>query len=55
MTSSTNPTSDCTSDWYEPFPEPNTMPSAWDLSDYGYTDRNRDALEYDRTVNQASA
>ena len=25
-------------DWYDPYPEPNTMPSKWDLSQYGYTD-----------------
>lgn len=24
-------------DWYDPFPEPNTMPRKWDLSHYGYT------------------
>ena len=23
-------------DWYDPFPEPNTMPRKWDLSQYGY-------------------
>ncbi len=25
-------------DWYDPYPEPNTMPRKWDLSQYGYTD-----------------
>ena len=24
-------------DWYDPYPEPNTMPRKWDLSQYGYT------------------
>ncbi len=24
-------------DWYDPYPEPNTMPRRWDLSQYGYT------------------
>ncbi len=37
-------------DWHEPFPEPNTMPSGWDLSAYGQTDRNREALEHDRVA-----
>jgi hypothetical protein len=23
-------------DWYDPYPEPNTMPRKWDLSQYGY-------------------
>ena len=27
-------------DWYDPYPEPNTMPRKWDLSQYGYTERN---------------
>ncbi len=37
--SNTN-TQDTTSmpDWYDPYPEPNTMPRKWDLSQYGYTD-----------------
>ncbi len=25
-------------EWYDPYPEPNTMPRKWDLSQYGYTD-----------------
>ena len=28
-------------DWYDPYPEPNTMPRKWDLSQYGYTDEDR--------------
>jgi hypothetical protein len=23
-------------EWYDPYPEPNTMPRKWDLSQYGY-------------------
>ncbi|HTP09347.1 MAG TPA: hypothetical protein VMP08_13920 [Anaerolineae bacterium] len=37
--SNTNPRpSDSLPDWYDPYPEPNTMPRKWDLSQYGYTD-----------------
>ncbi len=37
--SSTNPqpTDQRLPDWYDPFPEPNTLPRKWDLSQYGYT------------------
>ena len=38
--SNTNPqsTEQRMPDWYDPYPEPNTMPRKWDLSQYGYTD-----------------
>lgn len=36
--SNSNPKStDALPDWYDPYPEPNTMPRRWDLSQYGYT------------------
>ncbi len=28
-------------DWYDPFPEPNTMPRKWDLSQYGYQQNDK--------------
>jgi hypothetical protein len=31
------PTDQRMPDWYDPYPEPNTMPRKWDLSQYGYT------------------
>ena len=27
-------------EWYDPFPEPNTMPKRWDLSEYGHAPHN---------------
>ena len=30
------PTEQTMPDWYDPYPEPNTMPRKWDLSQYGY-------------------
>ena len=31
------PTDQTMPDWYDPYPEPNTMPRKWDMSQYGYT------------------
>jgi hypothetical protein len=33
MTNSSNPDNDSMPDWYDPFSEPNTIPSGWDVSD----------------------
>jgi hypothetical protein len=32
MTPQTDTTNDCLPDWYDPFPEPNTIPDGWDVS-----------------------
>ena len=32
------PTEQNLPEWCDPFPEPNTMPRKWDLSQYGYMD-----------------
>ena len=39
-------------DWYDPYPEPNTMPSKWDLSQYGYTDEAAKAKSSKKTDKQ---
>ncbi len=51
--SNTN-TQDTTSmpDWYDPYPEPNTMPRKWDLSQYGYTDEAAKAKSSKKTDKQ---
>ena len=36
-------------DWYDPYPEPNTMPRKWDLSQYGYTDEAAKAKSSKKT------
>ena len=41
-------------DWYDPFPEPNTMPRKWDLSQYGYTDEAAKSAETDKHDTQAA-
>jgi hypothetical protein len=42
-------------DWYDPYPEPNTMPRKWDLSQYGYTDEPaKSAKKADKQVDQAA-
>ena len=35
-------------DWYDPYPEPNTMPRKWDLSQYGYTDEAAKSAKTDQ-------
>ena len=54
MTQQTN-TNDRMPDWYDPFVEPNTMPKSWDLSEQGYVNRSREALEHDRQAKEANA
>ena len=39
-------------DWYDPYPEPNTMPRKWDLSQYGYTDEAAKAKSSKQTDKQ---
>ena len=42
-------------DWYDPYPEPNTMPRKWDLSQYGYTDEAaKSAKETEKQDDQAA-
>ena len=42
-------------DWYDPYPEPNTMPRKWDLSQYGYTDEPaKSAKKTDKQDDQAA-
>jgi hypothetical protein len=54
MIPQTDPNTDCMPDWYDPFVEPNTMPKSWDLSEHGYVNRSREALEHDRQAKEAS-
>jgi len=54
MTPQTNTNIDSMPEWYDPFAEPNTMPK-WDLSEHGYINRSREALEYDRQSKEANA
>ena len=39
-------------DWYDPYPEPNTMPRKWDLSQYGYTDERRRQVGQARRISK---
>lgn len=32
MTPPNSTTDDCLPNWYDPFPEPNTIPDGWDIS-----------------------
>ena len=32
-----NPQIDRLADWHDPFPEPRTLPSGWDLSEFGFS------------------
>ena len=41
-------------DWYDPYPEPNTMPRKWDLSQYGYTDEAAKSANTDKHDTQAA-
>ena len=41
-------------DWYDPYPEPNTMPRKWDLSQYGYTDEAAKSAKTDKQDAQAA-
>ncbi len=41
-------------DWYDPYPEPNTMPRKWDLSQYGYTDEAAKSVKTDKKDSQAA-
>ena len=36
MSNNTPPPADHLPEWYDPFPEPQTVPSGWDLSEFGY-------------------
>ncbi len=46
------PTEQTMPDWYDPYPEPNTMPRKWDLSQYGYTDEAAKAKSSKKTDQQ---
>lgn len=37
MSNNTLQPTDHLPEWYDPFPEPQTVPSGWDLSEFGYT------------------
>jgi hypothetical protein len=55
MTQQNNTNTERMPDWYDPFVEPNTMPKSWDLSEQGYVNRSREALEHDRQTKEANA
>ena len=41
-------------EWYDPFPEPQTMPNGWDLSEYGYTQHDAPTSKEVHPVVQAN-